>query len=103
MFDDLEGTHGVIGSGVVDKMILQRLIDDTFDVIIPREMRIETNIVCLLDYAAEACKAATDVKHAVARLDPTSGSLKFLPDRFPCQKIAFKKARVEFRIKFVIP
>jgi hypothetical protein len=84
-------------------MVLQRLIDDAFNVVIPREIRIKTNIVCLLNYAAEARKAATDVKHAVARCDPASGSLKFLPDRFLRQKIALKKARMELRIKFAIP
>src|SRR5215831_16347322 len=103
MFDDLEGAHGIVGSSVVDKMVLQRLIDDVFTVVIPCEIWIKTNIVCLFNYAAEARKAATDVKHAVARRDPASGSLKFLPDRFSRQKIALKKARMEFRIKLVIP
>src|SRR5262245_16660229 len=103
MFDDLEGTHGVVGSGIVDKMVLQRLIYDAFNVAIPREIRIQTNIVGVLNYTAEARKAATDIKHAVAPRDPASGLLKFLPNRFSRQKIAFKKARMEFRIKFMIP
>src|SRR6516225_10125053 len=103
MFDDLEGTHDVIGSGVVDKMVLQRLIYDAFNVCIPCEIRIKTNIVCLLNYAAETPKPAADIKHAVARRDPASGLLKFLSNRFSRQKIAFKKARMEFRIKFMIP
>src|SRR5262245_27063694 len=103
MFDDLEGTYGIIGSGVVDKIVMQRLIDHAFNVVIPHEIRIKANIVCLLNYAAEARKAATDVKHAVARRDPASGQLKFLPDRFLRQQIALKKTRMEFRIKFGIP
>jgi hypothetical protein len=36
MFDDLEGTHGIIGPPVLDKMPLQRLIEGTFDAVVRR-------------------------------------------------------------------
>ena len=34
MLDNLEGAHGIVSPGVVDKVVLQRLIDDAFDFVI---------------------------------------------------------------------
>src|SRR5690242_2451333 len=103
MFDHLESAHGVVSPGVVDKMVLQRLIEDAFNVAVAREIRIKADVVCLLDDVAEARKAAPNVKHAIARYDPARGKVEFVADRIARQEIALDEARMEFRIEFVIP